>query len=64
MCGHETDGAGVPLAYCAPEEIAEHCPAGGVTCPGHPVDDEAHPKHCACEACDPLYQMTREGDTP
>lgn len=111
MCGHETDGAGVPLEYCAPEEIAPHCPAGGTVCPGHPAGEYlsrcpacgdvidycrghgaigdpagraildahdagdhaechpdgcegAHPKGCACEACDPLYQMTREGDTP
>ena len=27
------------------------------------VDSDPHPAPCACRSCDPLYEMTREGDT-
>lgn len=45
-CERCDDAAGVgeyapctarPLEYCAPEEIAQHCPAGLSHCPGHPI---------------------------
>ena len=28
------------------------------------IERNRHAIHCACIRCDPLYQMTREGDTP
>jgi hypothetical protein len=28
------------------------------------LDPEPHATHCACRTCDPLWSMTREGDTP
>lgn len=34
------DVNGFARVYCAPEETAQHCPAGGTVCPGHSAEEE------------------------